>query len=57
MPGTYTIKLTVNNKTYSQPLLVKMDPRVQASFTDLQNQHEMSLSCYEARKTNHGDVG
>src|SRR6185369_5435248 len=31
MPGTYTIKLTVNGQTYSQPLAVKMDPRVKTS--------------------------
>ena len=27
MPGTYSVKLTVGGKTYSQPLTVRMDPR------------------------------
>ena len=27
LPGTYTVKLTVGGKTYTQPLVVKMDPR------------------------------
>ena len=27
LPGTYTVKLTVGGKSYSQPLIVKMDPR------------------------------
>ena len=27
MPG-YTVRLTVNGKTYTQPLVVRMDPRV-----------------------------
>jgi hypothetical protein len=27
LPGTYTVRLIVNDKTYTQPLLVKMDPR------------------------------
>jgi photosystem II stability/assembly factor-like uncharacterized protein len=27
LPGTYTVKLTVNGKAYTQPLVVKMDPR------------------------------
>jgi photosystem II stability/assembly factor-like uncharacterized protein len=27
LPGTYTVKLTVNGKSYTQPLVVKMDPR------------------------------
>ena len=26
-PGTYTVKLTVNGKSYTQPLTVKPDPR------------------------------
>jgi len=28
LPGTYTVKLTVGGKSYTQPLQVKMDPRV-----------------------------
>ena len=27
LPGTYNVKLTVNGKSYTQPLVVKMDPR------------------------------
>jgi len=27
LPGTYTVKLTVGGRSYTQPLLVKMDPR------------------------------
>jgi photosystem II stability/assembly factor-like uncharacterized protein len=27
LPGTYTVKLSVGGKSYTQPLLVKMDPR------------------------------
>jgi hypothetical protein len=27
LPGTYTVKLTVGGKSYTQPLVVKMDPR------------------------------
>jgi hypothetical protein len=27
LPGTYTVRLTVEGRTYSQPLIVKMDPR------------------------------
>ena len=27
LPGTYTVKLTVGGKSYTQPLTVKMDPR------------------------------
>ena len=28
LPGVYTIKLTVGGKSYTRPLVVKMDPRV-----------------------------
>jgi hypothetical protein len=28
LPGTYTVRLTLGGKTYSQPLIVRMDPRV-----------------------------
>jgi hypothetical protein len=27
-PGTYTVKLTIDGKSYTQPLIVKPDPRV-----------------------------
>ena len=50
MPGNYTVKLTVNNQTYSQTLTVKMDPRVKTSSEDLKTQHDLSLQCYEGRE-------
>jgi hypothetical protein len=28
LPGTYNVRLTVGGKSYTQPLLVKMDPRI-----------------------------
>jgi len=31
-PGEYTIKLTVNGKTYSQPLVVRPDPRLNRAW-------------------------
>jgi photosystem II stability/assembly factor-like uncharacterized protein len=49
LPGTYTVKLTVNGKTFTQPLTVKMDPRVTTSLADLQKQHRLSVVCYEGR--------
>jgi hypothetical protein len=38
LPGSYTAKLSVVGKTYSQPLLVKNDPRVKATGADLAKQ-------------------
>jgi hypothetical protein len=50
MPATYSIKLTVNNKSLYAHLNVIMDPRVKISAADLQKQHDLSLTCYEKRK-------
>jgi len=49
MPGTYTVVLTLNGTSYSQPLTVAMDPRVKTSLKDLQDQHDYSLTCYNDR--------
>src|SRR5205807_877149 len=35
VPGQYTVRLTVTGQTFSEPLVVKMDPRVEASREDL----------------------
>jgi hypothetical protein len=35
MPGEYTVKLTANGRSSTAPLTIKMDPRVKASVTDL----------------------
>jgi photosystem II stability/assembly factor-like uncharacterized protein len=42
LPGKYTVKLTANGKSMSQPLTVEMDPRVKVSQSDLQMQFEVS---------------
>jgi hypothetical protein len=49
MPGDYTVTLTVNGKTFSQPLSVAMDPRVKASVADLQEQFDLSWRLYQLR--------
>ena len=50
MPGTYTIRLTVDGKTQEQPLTIVMDPRVKTSITEWKRQHDLSMICYEGRK-------
>jgi len=47
MPGQYTVFLTVNGKTYSQPLTVKMDPRVKTSRAALEQQFKLSEQLYK----------
>ena len=46
MPGQYTIVLTVNGKSYSQPLTIKMDPRVKTPPAGLQQQFKLSDDLY-----------
>ena len=41
LPGKYTVKLTVEGKSYTQPLAVKMDPRIGTSLGDLRKQFDM----------------
>jgi len=47
LPGAYTVSLTANGKTYSQPLTVEMDPRVKTSAADLQQQFALSKEIYD----------
>jgi photosystem II stability/assembly factor-like uncharacterized protein len=42
VPGQYSVRLTANGQTYSQPLTVSMDPRVHASSAELQAQFDVS---------------
>jgi hypothetical protein len=46
-PGDYKVKLTVDGKSYTQPLTVKMDPRVKTPAADLEKQFLISMQCYE----------
>jgi len=46
-PGQYTVKLTVNGKTYSQPITVKMDPRVKTPQLELAEQSKLSKQLYD----------
>ena len=41
LPGQYTVKLTAGGQTYSQPLQIKADPRVQISPAALQQQFDL----------------
>jgi photosystem II stability/assembly factor-like uncharacterized protein len=40
LPGTYTVRLTVDGKTLSAPLAVKMDPRVKIPPAALENKFQ-----------------
>jgi photosystem II stability/assembly factor-like uncharacterized protein len=49
IPGDYTVALTIDGKTFTQPLTVAMDPRVKASAADLQEQFDLSWQLYQLR--------
>jgi hypothetical protein len=51
LPGKYTVVLTVNGKSYSQPLTVEMDPRVKTPAAGLQQQYKLSSDLYAALLT------
>ena len=46
LPGQYTVVLTANGKSYSQPLTIKMDPRVKTPLAGLQQQFKLSNDLY-----------
>jgi len=50
LPGQYTIKLTVDGRSYTQPLIVKMDPRVKSSMDDLRRQFELETNIATAMR-------
>jgi photosystem II stability/assembly factor-like uncharacterized protein len=47
LPGNYTVQLTVDGKSYTQPLVVKMDPRIKTSAAELHKQFEMQTGAVE----------
>jgi hypothetical protein len=50
-PGEYSVVLTAGGKTFTQPLTVKMDPRVKVLPADLAKQFDLSKALYETRAT------
>ncbi|HKW75786.1 MAG TPA: hypothetical protein VJN64_09695 [Terriglobales bacterium] len=51
VPGQYIVVLTVDGKSYSQSLTVKMDPRVKTPFAGLQQQFYLSGQIYQRMLT------
>jgi hypothetical protein len=48
LPGEYTVKLTANGQSYTQPLTVKMDPRVTTPPAALQRQLALAMRLTDA---------
>ncbi len=56
-PGAYQVRLTVDGKSYTAPLELKMDPRVKASTDDVQKQHELGRKIVAEASQIHEAVG
>ncbi|HXR97245.1 MAG TPA: hypothetical protein VN709_05325 [Terriglobales bacterium] len=52
-PGAYTVRLTVDGKTYSQPLTLKMDPRVHTPLAGLNQLYTLSNEMYALAASTH----
>ena len=49
VPGSYAVVLTAGGQSLTQPLTVKLDPRIKASAADLTKQFALSKRLYELR--------
>jgi photosystem II stability/assembly factor-like uncharacterized protein len=47
LPGTYTVKLTKGDQTYTEKLNVAIDPRAQYSIEDRKAQFDLSMKVYK----------
>jgi photosystem II stability/assembly factor-like uncharacterized protein len=52
-PGAYTVRLTVNGKSFTQPLTLRLDPRVETAAADLQQLAALSREMYDAAVAAH----
>jgi hypothetical protein len=50
-PGTYTVRLTVNGKAYTQTVSVRNDPRSPATAAALSAQHALEMKAYAGAKS------
>lgn len=46
-PGQYTVRLTANGQSLTQPLTIKLDPRIKTPAGDLELQHATSMDCWD----------
>lgn len=53
VPGTYTVRLTIGTHSYDQPLVVRMDPRVSTSASDLGRQLNLAMRIWQGLSQNH----
>jgi photosystem II stability/assembly factor-like uncharacterized protein len=51
LPGTYTVRLTVNGTSIDQPLTVRMDPGISVPDDVLREQFQLSYACWTEERT------
>jgi len=51
LPGTYTVKLTVNDKTLEERVEVKLDPNISTSLAELQETLDMQVKLRDMQST------
>ena len=56
LPGAYTVELTVNGETMTQPVTITPDPRITASTAELQAQHDLLLQIRDRLSETHRAV-
>jgi hypothetical protein len=44
VPGTYSIRLSIDDRTETQPVTVRMDPRITVSDGDMREWHEQAAT-------------
>ncbi|MFI5233297.1 MAG: WD40/YVTN/BNR-like repeat-containing protein [Gemmatimonadales bacterium] len=49
-PGTYTVRLTVGGKSYTQPIALKMDPRIKTPAIALAQLTSLTTEMYDGAK-------
>ncbi|MFI5256325.1 MAG: glycoside hydrolase [Gemmatimonadales bacterium] len=54
-PGRYTVRLTVDGRSYTQPLSLRLDPRVKTSASALAQLASLSRELYDGAKATHAD--
>ena len=47
VPGTYTLRLTANGKSYTRALVIRIDPRVHMTAAELQLQYSTGVRMWE----------
>lgn len=48
VPGQYTVRLTIGGKSYTQPLTIRMDPRVKTPAVAIEREHAMAVALFDA---------